>query len=86
VELAFIGKNGKVYPIDEVTRAELAEGLERISRENREKTVIGERPKIEFDLFSFFSYRRNAPHFQIMLMSLKAVLKLKYGLNDIGRW
>jgi hypothetical protein len=33
LELAFIGKDGKVYPIDEATRAELAEGLERLSKE-----------------------------------------------------
>jgi hypothetical protein len=33
LELAFIDKNGKVYPIDEVSRAELAEGLEKISKE-----------------------------------------------------
>lgn len=31
-ELAFIDKNGKAYPVDEYTRAELAEGLEKISK------------------------------------------------------
>jgi hypothetical protein len=30
LELAFIDKNGKIYPVDEVSRAELAEGLEKI--------------------------------------------------------
>jgi hypothetical protein len=33
LELAFIDKSGKVYPLDDVTRAELAEGLEKISKE-----------------------------------------------------
>ena len=50
LELAFVDKHGKVYPIDEVTRAELAEGLGKISRD-REETVVGERTKIESSLF-----------------------------------
>ena len=33
LELAFIDKDGKWYPLDEVNREELAEGLERISKE-----------------------------------------------------
>jgi len=33
LELAFIDKDGKVYPIDEGTREDLARGLERISKE-----------------------------------------------------
>jgi hypothetical protein len=33
LELAFIGKEGKIYPIDEVNSAELAKGLEMISKE-----------------------------------------------------
>ena len=33
LELVFIDKNGKWYPLDEVTREELAEALERISKE-----------------------------------------------------
>ena len=33
LELVFVDKNGKWYPLDEVTREELAEGLERISKE-----------------------------------------------------
>jgi hypothetical protein len=40
LELAFIDKNGKVYPVDEVTRAELAEGLERISKEIAKRLVM----------------------------------------------
>jgi hypothetical protein len=40
LELAFIDKNGKVYPVDEVTRAELAEGLERISKEITKRLVL----------------------------------------------
>jgi hypothetical protein len=33
LEIVFVDKNGKWYPIDEVSRAELAEGLEKISKE-----------------------------------------------------
>ena len=33
LELVFIDKDGKWYPIDEVTREELAEGLAKISKE-----------------------------------------------------
>jgi hypothetical protein len=33
LEIAFIDKEGKWYPIDEATREELAEGLEKISKE-----------------------------------------------------
>ena len=33
LELVFIDKDGKWYPLDEVNREELAEGLERISKE-----------------------------------------------------
>ena len=33
VELAFIDKEGKFYPLDAVDSAELAKGLEKISRE-----------------------------------------------------
>jgi|GEM_PF-656911 len=40
LELAYINKNGKVYPIDEVTRAELAEGLERISKEIAKRLLL----------------------------------------------
>jgi hypothetical protein len=33
LELAFIDKEGKIYPLDEVNSAELAKGLKMISRE-----------------------------------------------------
>ncbi len=33
LELIFIDKEGKVYPIDEVNSVELAKGLERLSQE-----------------------------------------------------
>ncbi len=33
LDLVFIDKNGKWYPLDEVSRDELAEGLEKISKE-----------------------------------------------------
>jgi hypothetical protein len=40
LELAFIDKNGKTYPIDEVTRAELAEGLEKIAKEIAKRLIL----------------------------------------------
>jgi ethanolamine utilization cobalamin adenosyltransferase len=40
LELAFIDKSGKVYPVDEVTRAELAEGLEKISKEIAKRLLL----------------------------------------------
>jgi len=33
LDLVFIDKQGKWYPLDEVTRVELAVGLEKISKE-----------------------------------------------------
>jgi hypothetical protein len=33
LELAFIDKEGKFYPLNEVNSAELAKGLEKISKE-----------------------------------------------------
>ncbi len=33
LELVFIDKEGKCYPLDEVDRDELAQGLEKISKE-----------------------------------------------------
>ncbi len=33
LEVAFVDKDGKFYPLNEVNSAELAEGLEKISRE-----------------------------------------------------
>ena len=40
LELVFIDKNGKVYSIDDVTRAELAEGLEKISKETAKRLLL----------------------------------------------
>jgi hypothetical protein len=40
LELAFIDKNGKVHAIDEVTRAELAQGLEKISKEIAKRLLL----------------------------------------------
>jgi hypothetical protein len=40
LELAFIDKSGKVHPLDEVTRAELAEGLEKISKETAKRLLL----------------------------------------------
>jgi hypothetical protein len=40
LELAYVDKNGKAYPIDEVTRAELAEGLEKISKEIAKRLLL----------------------------------------------
>ena len=33
LELVFVDKDGKWYPLDEVNRKDLAEGLEKISKE-----------------------------------------------------
>jgi hypothetical protein len=33
LELAFVDKNGKAYPLEQATQEELAEGLARISKE-----------------------------------------------------
>lgn len=40
LELAFIDKHGKVYPIDEDTRVELAKGLEKISKEIAKRLLL----------------------------------------------
>ena len=40
VQLAFIDKNGKVYPLDEVTLEELAKGLEEISKETAKRLLL----------------------------------------------
>jgi len=40
LDLVFIDKNGKVYPIDDVSRAELAEGLEKISKETAKRLLL----------------------------------------------
>ena len=40
LELAFIDKNGKIYPIDEASRAELAGGLEKISKEVAKRLLL----------------------------------------------
>ncbi len=33
LDIVFVDKNGKFYPLDEVSSAQLAEGLEKISKE-----------------------------------------------------
>ena len=40
LDLVFIDKNGKVYPIEDVSRAELAEGLEKISKEIAKRLLL----------------------------------------------
>jgi len=40
LELVFIDKNGKWYPLDEVNSAELAEGLEKISKETAQRLLL----------------------------------------------
>ena len=40
LDLVFIDKNGKVYPIDDVSRAELAEGLEKITKETAKRLLL----------------------------------------------
>jgi hypothetical protein len=40
LELVFVGKDGKWYPLDEVSRVELAEGLEKISKEIAKRLLL----------------------------------------------
>jgi len=40
LELVFIDKGGKVYPLDEATRKELASGLEKISKETAKRLLL----------------------------------------------
>lgn len=40
LELVFVDKNGKWYPLDEVNSAELAEGLEKISKETAQRLLL----------------------------------------------
>ena len=40
LELAFIDKHGKVHPLNETTREELAKGLEKISKETVKRLLL----------------------------------------------
>ncbi len=40
LELVFIDKDGKFYPLCEVSSAELAEGLEKISKETAKRLLL----------------------------------------------
>ncbi len=40
LELAWIDKHGKVYPLDEATSEELAKGLEKISKEIAKRLLL----------------------------------------------
>ena len=40
LEIVFMNKDGKFYPLDEVNSAELAEGLEKISRETVKRLLL----------------------------------------------
>ena len=40
LELGFVDKDGKFYPLDEVSRVELAEGLEKISKEIAKRLLL----------------------------------------------
>jgi hypothetical protein len=40
LELVFIDKDGKWYPLDEVNSEELAEGLEKLSRETAKRLLL----------------------------------------------
>jgi len=40
LELAFIDKHGKVYPLDDATREDLAKGLEKISKEITKRLLL----------------------------------------------
>jgi hypothetical protein len=40
LEVVFVDKDGKLYPLDEVNSAELAEGLEQISKETAKRLLL----------------------------------------------
>jgi hypothetical protein len=40
LEIVFMDKNGKFYPLDEVSSAELAEGLEKVSKETAKRLSL----------------------------------------------
>jgi hypothetical protein len=40
LDLVFIDKNGKVYSIEDVSRVELAEGLEKITKETAKRLLL----------------------------------------------
>jgi hypothetical protein len=40
LQLVFVDKDGKWYPLDEVSRVELAEGLEKISKEIAKRLLL----------------------------------------------
>ena len=40
LELVFVDKDRKFYPLDEVNRGELAEGLEKISKEIAKRLLL----------------------------------------------
>jgi hypothetical protein len=40
LELVFTDKEGKWYPLDEVSREELANGLEKISKETAKRLLL----------------------------------------------
>lgn len=78
LELVFIDKNGKWYPLDEASRGELAEGLEKILWGNCEETIIGERAKIEQILSLLFGAWKTR---SIQLFLQQTCNSLKYQRN-----
>ena len=40
LEVVFMNKDGKFYPLDDVNSAELAEGLEKISKETTKRLLL----------------------------------------------
>ena len=40
LEVVFVDRDGKFFPLDEVNSAELAEGLERISKETAKRLLL----------------------------------------------
>jgi hypothetical protein len=40
LELIFVDKDGKWYPLDEVNSVELAEGLEKITKETAKRLLL----------------------------------------------
>jgi hypothetical protein len=40
LEIVFVDRDGKFFPLDEVNSAELAEGLEKVSRETAKRLSL----------------------------------------------
>jgi hypothetical protein len=57
LELKFIDEDGKVYPLDEVTRVELAKGLEKMSKEIAKRLLLLKEQRLNL-FYPFFPVSR----------------------------